>query len=124
MRSFSPYMDVETARDMAPHSYCAPNTTERLVSGVLSKFKGRLLSDEDSTILERTMQILQDNTDVVRVYDVSKTVEKLRALKNGIRKTPAAIIDGKKYEGVEAITEAFKKSLVSPNSAGNEAQLC
>ena len=107
VHSFSPYMDVETARDMAPHSYCAPGTTEGLVSGVLSKFKGRLLSEEDSTALERVRQILKENQEYVRVYDVSRTADKLRALKHRIRKTPAVIINGEKYEGLEAISKAL-----------------
>ncbi|MGD0496510.1 MAG: hypothetical protein ABSB28_10835 [Candidatus Bathyarchaeia archaeon] len=107
VRSFSPYMDVETARDMAPHSYCSPGTTEGLVSGVLSKFKGRLLSEEDSTALERVLQILKENQESVRVYDVSRMADKLRALKRGIRKTPAVIINGEKYEGLEAISKAL-----------------
>lgn len=100
-------MDVETARDMAPHSYCAPGTTEGLVSGVLSKFKGRLLSEEDTTALERVRQILKENQEYVRVYDVSRTADKLRALKHRIRKTPAIIINGEKYEGLEAIFKAL-----------------
>lgn len=104
VRSFSPYMDVETARDMAPHSYCAPGTTEGLVSEVLSKFKGRLLSEEDSTALTRVLQIFKENQEPVRVYDVSRITDKLRLLKYGIRKTPAVIIDGEKYEGLEAIS--------------------
>ncbi len=107
MHSFSPYMDVETARDMAPHSYCAPGTTEGLVSGVLSKFKGRLLSEEDSTALERVLQISKENQECVRVYDVSRTGDKLRALKHGIRKTPVVIINGEKYEGLEAISKTL-----------------
>jgi hypothetical protein len=107
VRSFSPYMDVETARDMAPHSYCAPGTTEGLVSGVLSKFKGRLLSEEDSTALERALQILRENQESVRVYDVSRTADKLRALRHGILKTPAVIINGEKYEGLAAISKAL-----------------
>jgi hypothetical protein len=107
VRSFSPYMDVETARDMAPHSYCAPGTTEGLVSGVLSKFKGRLLSEEDSIALERVLQASKENEEVVRVHDVSRMADKLRALKHGIRKTPAVVINGEKYEGLEAISKAL-----------------
>jgi hypothetical protein len=107
VRSFQPYMDVETARDMAPHSYCSPGTTEGLVSGVLSKFKGRLLSEEDSTALERVLQILKENQELIRVYDVSRIADKLRAVKHGIRKTPAAIINGEKYEGLEVISKAI-----------------
>jgi hypothetical protein len=100
-------MDVETARDMAPHSYCAPGTTEGLVSGVLSKFKGRILPEEDSTALERVLHILKEDQKSVRVYDVSRTADKLREMKHGIRKTPAVIIDGEKHEGLEAISKAL-----------------
>jgi hypothetical protein len=107
LRSLSTYMDVETARDMAPHSYCAPGTTEGLVSEVLSKFRGRLLSEEDSKALECVLQVLKENHESLRVYDVSRTADKLRAVKRGIRKTPTVIINGEKYEGQAAIWEAL-----------------
>jgi hypothetical protein len=69
VRSFSRYMNVETARDMMPHSYCAPGTTDGLISGVLSKIKGRLLSDEDSTALEHMLQMFEENQEcVARVW--------------------------------------------------------
>jgi hypothetical protein len=107
VRSFQTYMDVETARDMAPHSYCAPGTTEGLVSEVLSKFEGRLLSEEDSRALERVLQILKDKQESVKVYDVSRTTDRLRAVRHGIRKTPTLIINGEKYAGLRAIWQAL-----------------
>jgi hypothetical protein len=100
-------MDVETARDMAPHSYCAPGTTEGLVSGVLSKFKGRLFSEEDSTALEHVLETSEENQECVKVYDISRTADKLRTLKHGIRKTPVVIVNGERYEGLEAISKAL-----------------
>jgi hypothetical protein len=111
VHSSSVYMDVETARDMAPHSYCAPGTTEGLVGEVLSKFKGRLLTEEDSKALQRVLQILRETQESVKVYDVSRTTDKLRAVKRGIRNTPAVIINGEKYEGLEAISQALSENL-------------
>lgn len=120
VRSSSVYMDVETARDMAPHSYCAPGTTEGLVSEVLSKFKGRLLPEDDSKALERVLQILRETQESVKVYDVSRTTDKLRAVKRGIRNTPTVIINGEKYEGLEAISQALSENQLSkaPKSQG------
>jgi hypothetical protein len=100
-------MDVETCRDMVQHPFCSPGTTESLVSGALSKFKGRLLSEEDSTILERVLQILKETNESINIYDVSKMADKFRAMKRGIRNTPVVIINGEKYEGSEAILKAL-----------------
>jgi len=100
-------MDVETARDMAPHSYCAPGTTEGLVSEVLTKFKGRLLPEEDSETLDRVFQFSRETQESVKVYDVSRTTDKLRAVKRGIRTTPALIINGEKHVGLEAISQVL-----------------
>jgi len=47
------------------------------------------------------------------VYDVSRMTDKLRAIKRGIRKTPAAIINGEKYEGLEEILQAISSKFSS-----------
>jgi hypothetical protein len=112
-------MDVETARDMAPHAYCAPGTMNGLV-GALSKFKGRLLPEEDSKALEQVFRTSKETQENIKVYDVSRTTDKLRAVKRGIRNTPAVVINGEKHEGLEAISRALSagNSNKAPESQG------
>jgi protein-disulfide isomerase len=80
------------------------------------KFKGQLLPDEDLKALEQVLQILRETQESVKVYDVSRTTDKLRALKRGIRNTPAVIINGEKYESLEAISQALSENQSSKAS--------
>jgi hypothetical protein len=107
VHSFSPYVDVELYREMSQHPYCAPGAHEALMKQALSKFKGRILTQEDLTVLEQALQITNKTDEPIRVYDVSRVTDKLSAMKREIRKTPTAIIDGEKYEGLEQISKAI-----------------
>jgi len=99
-------MDVELYREMSQHSFCAPGLADALVSGVASKLKGRILPQEDLTALEQVSQIAKKTNEKIKVYDVSRLTDKLKAMKRGIRKTPAVMINGEKYEGLEEILQA------------------
>lgn len=105
--SHSMYMDVETLREMSTHSYCAPGEWTGLLKGLESKFKGRILPSEDVEVLEQFKTLGEKCGDEVRVYDVSRATERIKALSRGIRKTPALIIQGKKYEGIKEIRQWF-----------------
>ena len=107
VRSFSSYMDVDTYREMSMHPYCAPGTNEGLIGQAVSKFKGRLLSSEDSTVVEHALQIIGKTGEPIKIYDVSKVVDGLKALRHGIRKTPVALIGGEKYEGLDEILKVL-----------------
>jgi hypothetical protein len=99
-------MDVETCRDMAPHSYCASGTTEELVS-FASKLKGRLLSQEDSMVLERVSQISNVAKESIKIYDLSRMTDYFRAMKRGIGKTPTILINGEKFVGLGPVLQAL-----------------
>ena len=99
-------MDVELYREMSQHSFCAPGLADALVSGVASKLKGHILPQEDLTALEQVSQIAKKTNEKIKVYDVSRLTDKLKAMKRGIRKTPAVMINGEKYEGLEEILQA------------------
>ena len=105
MRSSSVYVDVETYREMSSHSYCAPGSWSGLLKGLESRFKGRVLPPEDSAVLEQLEKLVEKFDDEVKVYDVSSVLDKIRAIKRGIRKTPTVIVQGKKYEGLEEIQQ-------------------
>ncbi len=104
MRSFSVYVDVETYREASSHPYCAPNMS-RLLKGLESKFKGRILTPEDRTVLQQLEKLVEKFDEEVKVYDVSSVLHKIRAMRRGIRKTPTVIVQGKKYVGLEEIQQ-------------------
>jgi hypothetical protein len=64
-------------------------------------FKGRILSEDDSAVLQRLAELIKLTNEEPKIYDVSRMRYKLKALSSGIRRTPAVVIDGEKYEGVE-----------------------
>ncbi len=107
VRSFAPYMDVETCKDMSQHPFCAPESAEGLISGALSKFKGRVFPEADSTILEHVLQLMGKTNESVKIYDLSRVTDSLRAIRRGIRSTPVAIINKEKYESLEEILRAI-----------------
>jgi hypothetical protein len=100
-------MNVETLRGMSTHSYCAPGLWTGLLKGSESKFKGRILPSEDVEVLERLKTLGDKCDDEVKVYDVSRVTDRIKALSRGVRKTPTIIILGKKYEGEKEIQQWF-----------------
>ena len=107
VRSFSPYMDVTLAREMSLHAFCDPDTATRASDLFSPKFKGRILPQEDLTALEKALQIAHETNEQLKIYDVSRMADKIRAIKRRIRKTPVAVINGEKYEGLEEILQAI-----------------
>jgi len=105
VRSCSVYMDVETVREMSYHTFCAPGLASSLLENMASKFKGRVLPQDDYVVLERIGELACELHDDVKVYDISRALDRMRALKHGILKTPTVVIQGKKYEGLDKILE-------------------
>jgi hypothetical protein len=103
--SHSMDVDVDTLREMSSHSYCYPGLGSALLKGLESKFKGRILSSEDNEVLERFKTLGEKCDDEVKVYDVSRATDRIKALSRGIRKTPTIINQGKKYEGIKEIQQ-------------------
>jgi hypothetical protein len=107
VRSFSQYMDVELYREMSQHTYCAPETAQGLVGQTLSEFRGRVLPQEDHRVLEEVCKMAEKTNEKLKVYDVSRTTDKIAGMRHGIRKTPVVIINGEKYEGLKEILQAI-----------------
>lgn len=110
VRSSSVYagIEVETLREMSQHAYCAPGAWQGLLKNYGSKFKGRILPPDDHEVLGKLEMLANKFHDEVKIYDVSRTFDKMKAVKQGIRKTPTAIIQGKKYEGLEKISQLIE----------------
>ena len=105
VRSASVYMDVGGLREASQHTYCSPGTAAGLVNSVASKLKGRMLTQDDYTVLERIDELAHELHDKVRVFDISSVKDRVKALRRGVLNTPTVIVRGKKYEGLDTILE-------------------
>jgi hypothetical protein len=100
-------MDVETIREMSQHTICAPGVASKMLEEYSqrfsSKFRNRFLPEADYTVLQRIPELAFELHDELKVYDVSRDLDRLRALKRGVLKTPAVIVQGEKHEGLDNI---------------------
>lgn len=107
VRSSAVYMDVATIREMSQHTICAPGVASKMLEDhsqrFSSKFKNRVLPQDDYTVLHRIVELAFELHDELKVFDVSRDLDRLRALKRGVLKTPAVIVQGKKHEGLDNI---------------------
>jgi len=97
-------IDIGTIREMSLHPICAPGTWEALLKDY-GKFKGRILPSEDQEVLRKLETLTNKFHDKAKIYDVSRLSDRMKAIKQGIRKTPTVIVQGKKYEGLEKISQ-------------------
>lgn len=111
VHSFSPYVDYETTREMSQHGFCDPDMANKAgeMFSQFNKFRGRMFSEEDWTVLQRLVEATKLTDDEIKVYDVSHTTDRFKALSKGITKTPVIIINGEKHEGLENSLDALDK---------------
>lgn len=111
VHSISPYVDYELTREMSQHGFCDPDMASKAgeMFSQFNKFRERMFSEEDWTVLQRLAETAKLRENEVRVYDVSRTADRLKALFKGITKTPVVIINGEKHEGLEKCLDAFDK---------------
>jgi len=103
VHSYTQDIDIGFYREASTHIMCAPDLARWATNEAFSKFRGRIVPDDDVTALVQALQLAEKTNDKVRVYDASRTVDKVRAVKHGILKTPAMLVAGKKCEGIEEI---------------------
>ncbi|MEM3616837.1 MAG: hypothetical protein QXJ31_02875 [Candidatus Bathyarchaeia archaeon] len=108
VRSVSPSVDIGFYREMSQHTYCGPQMVNWAYRDLASKFKGRILQQEDYIVLEQALRIVKETDDELLVYDVSRLTDKLKALKKGVKKTPTILINGKKYEDMTEILKVLE----------------
>ncbi|MGA2767266.1 MAG: DsbA family protein [Candidatus Bathyarchaeia archaeon] len=108
VRSQSPSAryDIETAREMSYHTYCDPDMANRASEILSPKFKGRIFSEEDWSVLEQISLLAKETGREFEIHDVSSIKGRIIAIKYGIRKTPAIVINGERFEGKERVLEA------------------
>ncbi|MEM3873642.1 MAG: hypothetical protein QXU45_00685 [Candidatus Bathyarchaeia archaeon] len=108
VRSASQSVDVGFYREMSMHTYCGPQVVDWAYHDLSSKFKGRILPQEDYMVLEQVLLRFKGKDDELLIYDVSRVTDKLKALRKGVKRTPTVIINGKKYERLEEILGVLK----------------
>jgi hypothetical protein len=104
----SPYVDVGHWREMTQHTYCSPELASSAESQVASLLKGRIVPQDDMTVLRKIVELAGPNLAEVQVYDMSRTVHRLKAFRKGVKNTPAIIIDGVKFEGAKNSLSAIQ----------------
>jgi hypothetical protein len=112
VHSYSENVDMDAYRETSAHSYCFPGTWEGLVKALGSSFKGRILPPEDSQALELMEPLVKESGEEVKLFDISRTIDLITAFVRGIWKTPTAIVQGKKYEGIEKIRQYLDETRV------------
>ncbi|HVP15793.1 MAG TPA: hypothetical protein VMT42_00285, partial [candidate division Zixibacteria bacterium] len=80
--------------------------------GLLSSFKGRIFTPEDFQALELLEPLVKESGEEVKLLDTSRTINLIKAFARGIRTTPTAIVQGKKYEGIEKIRQHLDETQV------------
>ena len=103
--SHSRDVDIEHYREMSYHVQCGLG---RWAYGELaSQFKGRIFADTDIEALNKVFEVAKKENREVKVHDTSRVVERMKALKRGILKTPAIVLNGIKYQGLDEIAQAI-----------------
>jgi len=105
VHSHDKYVDIGFYREMSYHWECGLDQWAK--AGLQKLFKGRILSGEELTILERVLEKAQEKNQKIKIYDISRIVDRVRAMKRGVMKTPTVIIDEERHQGLSEILEAI-----------------
>ncbi len=96
VRSFSLADNIDALIYGARHTICAPE----LLQGEMAEFKGRALEPESAALLNDLAIHIKQKNDEIRIVDSGRLRGRLAALRNGVRKTPAVIHNGKVHVGL------------------------
>jgi hypothetical protein len=107
VRSRSKDVDVGHYREMSYHWVCGLD--EWAYGELAAQFKGRILSEEDYEVMNQVFEMAKKENREVRIYDTSRLSDKARALKRGILKVPAIIMNGEQYQGLEQISHVLSR---------------
>ena len=104
IRSSSVSFDLETTKEMSLHAFCDPETATRASEIYGSKLKGRVFPDEHRIALQKVMEYTQVQGEKLEVFDVSSMTDRIRALRQGVLRTPTLIAHGKPFKGLVEIS--------------------
>jgi hypothetical protein len=115
VRSFSLADNIDALIYGARHTICAPE----LLQDEAAQFKGRVLEPESAALLSDLAVHIHQKQNEIRIVDTGRLRGRLEALKNGIRKTPAVIHNGKVHVGL-ANSRTVVQNLVTENDPNIE----
>ena len=104
VRSRSKAIDVGHYREMSYHWECG--VAQWAYGELAAQFKGRILSEQDVKAMQQVFEMAKRESREVKVYDVSRVSDKIRALKQRVFKTPTVVMNGRRYEGLDEICKA------------------
>jgi hypothetical protein len=104
LHSHSKDIDVGHYREMSYHWECG--LAQWAYGELAQQFKGRILSDEDVRVLRQVLDMGKKEGREVKVYDTSRMSDRVKALKRGVFKTPAVVMNGELYQGVDQVSQA------------------
>jgi hypothetical protein len=96
VRSFSINDNFEALIYGARHTICAPELLEQETG----KFQGRALEPESAALLSDLADLRKVMKNEIRIVDIGRIRGRLMALRNGVRRTPAVIHNGKVHIGL------------------------
>lgn len=105
VHSRSKDIDVGHYREMSYHWECG--LAQWAYEELAGQFKGRILCEEDVGVLRQVLEMAKKEGREVKVYDTSRVGDRMKALRRGILKTPAAIMDGELYQGLNEISQVI-----------------
>jgi hypothetical protein len=98
-------IDYGHYREMSLHWECG--LAQWAYGELAARFKGRILPENDVTALQHVFEQAKKENRQVKVYDTSHMGDKVRAMKRGVFRTPSAVINGQRYEGLDEILRAI-----------------
>jgi hypothetical protein len=110
IRSSSVSFDLETTKEMSWHTFCDPETATRASEIYGSKLKGRVLSEEHSVALQKVIEYARAQGEKLEVLDVPSANDRIRALRQGVFRTPTLIAHGKPFKGLMEISRLVERT--------------
>jgi hypothetical protein len=105
VHSHSKDIDVGHYREMSYHWQCG--LAQWAYGELAGQFKGRILCEEDVGVLRQVLEMAKKEGLEVKVYDTSRMGDRMKALRHGILQTPAAIMNGELYQGLNEISQVI-----------------
>lgn len=96
IKSFSIADNIDALIYGARHTICAPE----LLQQEMAEFKGRALEPECAALLSDLADLRKQVNNEIRIVDIGRLRGRLTALRNGVRRTPAVVYDGKVHVGL------------------------
>ena len=102
--------DLETTKEMSLHTFCDPETATRASEIYGSKLKGRVLPEEHRIVLQKVMEYAQAHGEKFEVFDVSSVTDRIKAMRQGVVRTPTLVADGRSFRGMNEISRFVERT--------------